>query len=220
MSSWPRFAMRCRLFRCFAVIGALMLGWTCANAQVRMSPIPVDKQTDAQKAAIAAYLADRGSDPQGPYTAMLRSPDLMNRMRTLSDYIRFKSTLPAQLLELAVLTVARQWTIQYEWAGNSAAAIKAGLKPEIVQAIAEGRRPPGMTEDEEIIYDLCTELQRNQSVSDVTYNRAVTKFGEQTVVETVATVGYYTTVGMILNTARIPAPGNTPAPLTPFPATK
>lgn len=221
MTNWPKFVLFCRRSRDVLAISALVLGWnSCVNAQVRILPIPPDKQTDAQKAAIAEYQADRKSDPQGPYTAMLRSPDMMNRMRNLSDYIRFKSTLPARLRELAVLTVARKWTIQYEWAGNSKAALNSGVKPEIIKAIAEGRRPAGMAEDEEIIYDLCTELQNNQSVSDVTYDRAVAKFGEQTVVETVATVGYYTMIGMILNTARIPPPGNAPPPLTYFPANK
>ena len=74
-----------------------------------------------------------------------------------------------------------------------------------------------MVEEEEILYDFCTELLRNHSVSDATYARAIDRFGEQGVVETVSLVGYYSMISLLLNTARTPLPdGVTPA-LTPFP---
>ena len=61
------------------------------------------------------------------------------------------------------------------------------------------------------------ELQRNHAISDATYERAVERFGEQGVVETVSLIGYYTMISMILNTSRAPLPaGATPA-LRPIP---
>jgi 4-carboxymuconolactone decarboxylase len=87
----------------------------------------------------------------------------------------------------------------------------------MAQAIAEGRRPEGMLEEEAILYDLVSELQRNHSVSDATYDRAVERFGEQGVVETVSLVGYYTMISMILNTARTPLPAGAAPALAPFP---
>jgi 4-carboxymuconolactone decarboxylase len=70
-------------------------------------------------------------------------------------------------------------------------AIKTGVSPEILKAIAEGRRPTGMPEDEEIVYDFCDELHRNQSVSDATYAKALAKFGERGVVDIVGVYGWY-----------------------------
>ena len=74
-----------------------------------------------------------------------------------------------------------------------------------------------MEPDEEIVYDFCSELQHNQSVSDATYTRAVSKFGEQGVIDTTALVGYYTTLAMIMNVARSPLPEGKKAPLASFP---
>ena len=109
------------------------------------------------------------------------------------------------------------WSQNYEWNAHYPLAIDEGLSAELALAIAEGRRPDGMVEEEEILYDFCMELQRNQSVSDATYARAIDRFGEQGVVETVSLVGYYTMISLLLNTARTPLPdGATPA-LTPFP---
>jgi 4-carboxymuconolactone decarboxylase len=187
-----------------------------ANAQNRMPPIPADKLTDEQKKAVADFIAARG-EPTGPWIALLRSPEVMTRARGLSDYLRFKSVLPPRLSEFVILMTARQWTQNYEWNAHYKLALDGGLKPEIAKAIAEGRRPEHMAEDEEILYDFCMELQQNRSVSDATYGRAVSKFKEQGVIDTVSLIGYYTLIAMVLNTARAPLPaGATPA-LAPFP---
>ena len=55
------------------------------------------------------------------------------------------------------------------------------------------------------------ELQRNHSVSDATYERAVERFGEQGVIEVVSLMGYYTMISMILNTSRAPLPAGADA---------
>ena len=196
-----------------AMILALVMN---ANAQDRMPPIPADKLTEEQKNALAEFVAARGA-PTGPWVVLLRSPEVMSRARALSDYLRFNSVLPPRLSEFIILMMARQWTQQYEWNAHYQLALNGGLDPDVAKAIAEGRRPERMKEDEEILYEFYTDLQRNNSVSDVVYARAVSKFGEQGVVDTVSLMGYYTLISMILNTARTPLPANVTPALTPFP---
>ena len=194
-----------------------LLGLTGARAQERMGPIPKDKMSDAQKKAAAEFEAARGT-LTGPWSVMLRSPEMINRARALSDYLRFKSSLPPRLSELVILITAREWAQQYEWNAHQPLALKGGLDPAIAKAIAEGRRPEKMAEDEAILYDFCNELHRNRSVSDATYARAVGKFGEQGVVDAVGLSGWYTLVAMVLNTARTPLPDGAAAPqIAPFP---
>ena len=187
-----------------------------AGAQDRLPPLPKEQLTDEQTQALAEFVAARGQ-PTGPWNVLLRSPELMKRTRGLSDYLRFESVLPGYLRELAILMTARQWGQNYEWNAHFPLAIDEGFSAEMAQAIAEGRRPDGMLEDEEILYDFVLELQRNHSVSDATYDRAVERFGEQGVVETVSLVGYYTMISMILNTARTPLPADAAPALAPFP---
>jgi 4-carboxymuconolactone decarboxylase len=148
---------------------------------------------------------------------MLRSPEMINRARGLSDYLRFKSSLPPRLSELVILITAREWAQQYEWNAHHPLALKGGLDPAIAKAVGEGRRPEKMAEDEAILYDFCMELHRNRSVSDATYARAVGKFGEQGVVDAVGLSGWYTLVAMVLNTARTPLPDGAAPAIAPFP---
>jgi 4-carboxymuconolactone decarboxylase len=194
----------------------LVVAGFAARAQDRMPPLPKEQLTDEQTQALAEFVAARGQ-PTGPWNVLLRSPELMKRTRGLSDYLRFESVLPGYLREFAILMTARQWGQSYEWNAHYPLAIDEGFSAEMAQAIAEGRRPDGMLEDEEILYDFVLELQGNHSVSDATYDRAVERFGEQGVVETVSLVGYYTMISMILNTARTPLPVDAKPALERFP---
>src|SRR5262249_28931009 len=173
--------------------------------------------SDAQKTAIAEFKTARSAEVSGPFVALLRSPEVMTRTRAMGDYLRFRSVLPPRLSEFVILLTARQWTQNYEWNAHEPLARQAGLSPQIITAIAEGRRPERMADDEEILYTFCDELRRNQSVSDATYARTTAKFGEQGVIDAIGITGYYTLLSMVMNTARTPLPGNAPPPLKAMP---
>jgi 4-carboxymuconolactone decarboxylase len=187
-------------------------------AQDRMPVIPAAKLTDAQKKAVADYKDIRKVDLNGPpWSVLLRVPDLVVPSLQMRLHNLNNSALSPKLTELAILIAARSWTNYYEWNSHSQEAITAGLSAATIAAVADGRRPEQMTDDEAILYDFCTELLRNQSVSDPTYARAVSKFGESGVVEAASLVGYYTYLAMIMNTARTPLPGGAKSALAPFP---
>jgi len=147
----------------------------------------------------------RGTEISGPFYPLLRSPELMTRTRAMGDYLRYKSALPPRLSEFVILLTAREWTQQYEWNAHYPIALKAGVKREVLDAIAEGRRPSTLSDEETILYELCHELHHDKAVSDATYARALKAFGEQGVVDTIGITGYYTLLAMTLNTARTPA---------------
>src|SRR5258706_14091623 len=123
-----------------------------AGAQDRLPPIPAGALTDAQRRAIEEFTAARSADVSGPFVPLLRSPEVMNRARAMGDYLRFKSALPPRLSEFVILLTARRWTQQYEWNAHRALALQGGLRAEIVQAIADGRRPEKMAADEDVVY--------------------------------------------------------------------
>ena len=202
-------------FRRMILVAGVML--SSAAAQDRMPPIPMDKMTEAQKKAAHELIAGPRGAVFGPFVPLMRSPELLSPLQKEGLYLRFNSALGPKLNEFVILLTARLWTAQYEFDAHQPLAVKAGLKPEIVTAIAEGRRPQGMAEDEELAYDFWMELQRNRSVSDATYARAVKKLGEQGVIDLVGLTGYYTTISMILNVARTPLAEGKKPPLAAFP---
>ena len=186
------------------------------RAQDRMPPIPSERMTEAQKKAAADFRAVRNSEPTGPFSVLLRVPELMDLTFKWRQHIQMRCVLEQRQAELVILVTARHWTQQYEWNAHEPLAIKAGLKPDIIAALAEGRRPDRMAEDEAILYDLVTELQRNRAVSDGTYSRALAKFGEPGIVEATSMSGYYAMLAMVMNTARTALPGGAKPPLAAF----
>ena len=186
-------------------------------AQDRMPRIPADKMSDAQKKAAQELIAGRRGALNGPFIPLLRSPEYMSRLQKTGEYLRFENSIGQKLTEFVILLTARQWTQQYEYDAHMPLALKAGLKPDVIAAIGEGRRPAGMDPDEEVAWNFCTELRQNQGVSDATYAQALAKFGEQGIVDLTGLVGYYTMLAMIMNVARTPLPPERTAPLSPFP---
>lgn len=194
-------------FSRWVLVGAVL----CAgpvNAQNRMPPIPAADLTPQQQQAAADFRAARNAELTGPFIPLLRSPEVMTRARALGDYLRYKTQLEPRHSEFVILMAARSWSQQYEWAVHYPIAIKAGVTAAVAGAIAERRRPAGMTAEETTLYDFCDELMRTQAVGDATYARMVSTFGEKGVVDTVGIVGYYTMLAMMLNTARTPPPDN------------
>ena len=188
-----------------------------ALAPVRLGPIPEDKMTDAQKAAVAAVMSGPRGHMGGPFSALLRSPELMNRVQKVGEYLRFQCPLDKRLGEFAAIIAARHWSQQFEWWAHYRQAVAAGLKAEIGDAVAEGRRPTGMAEDEEILYDFLTEALNNKGVSDTTYARTVKKYGKQGVIDLLAVAGYYGLLALVMNVAHTPVPEGHALPLPALP---
>ena len=172
----------------------------------RMSKIVPENMSEPQRKAAAELASGPRGEVRGPFNVLLRSPELMSPLQKVGEYLRFRCQLDRRIAEMATLIAARHWTQVYEWNAHHPLALKAGLNPEIAQAIAEGRRPAGMAVDEEIVYDVLTEALQNKSVSDVTYERGIEQFGEQNLVDLLAIAGYYAMLAMLLNVARTPLP--------------
>ena len=165
------------------------------------------------RAAMKSSAASKPGPLGGPFNVWLRSPGMGNIIQSLGAEIRFRSSIPSSLNEMAILITARKWTSQYEWYAHHKVAMEAGLDPAIAEAIAQRRRPAKLSADEKIVYDFSTELHETQGVSDATYKAAFDRFGERGVVDLIAVNGFYVLVSMCLNVDRTPLPEGEKLPL-------
>lgn len=193
----------------YSMIAAGLLA-ACLTAQAadRLPTIAPENYNNDQKQAAADFEANRKVAVFGPFEPLMHSPQMMSQARAMGDYLRYKSAIGNTLSELAILITAREWTQDYEWYVHQPIALKAGIKKEIADAIADGRRPVGLSDDEEMVYDFCTELQHNKRVSDVTFNRVEKRFGKKGTVDLTGIVAYYTLLAMELNVAQYQLPAD------------
>jgi 4-carboxymuconolactone decarboxylase len=129
---------------------------------------------------------------------MLRSPVYTQRMYDLLDYLRWHTSVPTKLNEMAILIIGRQWRSQVEWFAHAPLAKKAGLADSIIADLKANRRPAGMAPEEEVVYDFVTDLTTKRAVSDALFDRAKYLLGEQQVVDLTAVAGTYVSVAMML----------------------
>jgi len=174
----------------------------------RMPPLSAESMTEAQRKAAQEMIAGPRKGVKGPFVPLLRSPELMDRLQKVGEYLRFGSSLAPRISEFIMLVVSREWTQQFEWATHVPLGRKAGIAEDTIAALAEGRRPSVMSPDEAVAYDFCAELLRTKGVCETTYRSAVAQFGENGVIDMIGVAGYFTTVSMVMNVAHSPPPAD------------
>jgi 4-carboxymuconolactone decarboxylase len=137
-------------------------------------------------------------------------------VQRVGAYVRFKSSLPAALNEMAICMAGRKWTAQYEFYAHRRLALEAGLDAAILDAIAAGTRPSKLSDDEAAVYEFAHDLLATGQVSDAAYTGVKDRFGEKGVMDLVGAVGYYSLVSMVLNVDRVPLPAGVEPLLKPL----
>lgn len=171
----------------------------------RMPPLDPAELDEEQAAALDRIVSGPRGALVGPFTVLLRTPALMDRVQQVGAYLRYEKDLEPHLFEMVVLMVARRWDQEFEWVHHQPLALASGLEPHVVQAIGEDRRPD--TDDQQVLalWQVVHEVQAAGRVEDPTYAAALALFSEACLVEVVVTVGYYTTLALVMNVARTPA---------------
>jgi 4-carboxymuconolactone decarboxylase len=149
----------------------------------------------------------------GPLRAALHRPELADKWQQLGELLRYRTSLPPRISEIAVLVTARRWNCQVEWHMHSIAAAQAGIAAGVIDDIKHGSRPAAADSQALAVYDYATELAANGVVTQPTYDAARQAWGEVGIVELTALIGYYTMVAMTLNAHEIPLPAGVEPPL-------
>jgi 4-carboxymuconolactone decarboxylase len=196
-----------------AVAGAAVVATAAPEFNTRgnrFRPLSYTELTTEQRAYADREIA-AGRKPQtGPFNIYLRSPEMAELSRPISDYLRFKAPTPRKLKEIAIMLTSRYWGGQYVWYSHRQQALDAGLSPAFIAALAAGERPAGMSADEATTYDFVTQLLATRQVSDTNFQAMAALVGERGIVELVALMGQYTGLTMLFVVDRYPVPAGAP----------
>lgn len=184
-----------------------------ATSGPRIPLFPIDDMSEAQRRVYDAVVSGPRGVVVGPLRAALHQPELADKWQQLGEFLRYRTSLPPRLSELAILVTARFWDAQLEWHAHAPAALKGGLDPVVIEAIRRAQEPAFTKQDEAAVYRYVKELHVTHAVSDDAHARALALLGTVALVELTALVGYYTMVAMTLNAHRIPLPGDAKLPL-------
>lgn len=179
-------------------------------------PFPSPEDMDAQQRAVFERIVNgpRGK-LVGPLRAALHNPVLADRWQALGAVLRFDTSLPPALNELAILVVARRWNSELEWTIHARDGRRAGLSAAVIEDLKTGVLPRFTDPSEAEVYEFSRQLLENGKVGDETYASVLARWGVVGVVELTAVVGYYSMVAMTLNAHGIPLPPEVAPELNP-----
>ena len=172
----------------------------------RYREIGVADMTPAQREVHDEIVAGKRGRFGGPFQLLIRAPEACRHLSRLGEYLRWGSSLPAQVSELAICLTARHIRANYEWHAHAPLAIEAGVPPAAIEAIRTGATPQFAAKDQALAYRLVTELIDTKRLSDQSFADALATFGEQGIVELGTIIGYYTAIGNALNVFQVTLP--------------
>jgi 4-carboxymuconolactone decarboxylase len=173
---------------------------------------PDTAMTPEQRKVYDAVASGPRGKVQGPLLAALHRPELADKWQQLGELLRYRTSLPPRLSEIAILVTAQRWRCQLEWHLHKQFALKADVPPAVIDDIHAGCRPAAAGGDELAIYDYAAELHDRRAVSDAVYCRVLERWGVVGAVELTALIGYYTMVAMTLNAHEFPLPDGAAPP--------
>lgn len=178
-----------------------------------------------QRDVLEAVVAGPRGRLVGPLRAALHNPVLADRWQRLGETLRYRTSLPKRLSELAILVVARHWNSDLEWTVHVGEAAEAGLDAAVIDAVRRRVAPTSASAEEAEIYEFARQMLAQGSVDDAAYAAVHARWQAVGVVELAALIGYYTMVAMTLNVHHIPVPvdiasdlPDTEAGIVPLPA--
>jgi 4-carboxymuconolactone decarboxylase len=212
--------MRQMLIAVGCLAASLPLAWIVADKasspargnEPRFPQLTLEELNDQQRPVGEKIVKISSVGLGGPYNPMLRSPVYAQRIYDLLDYLRWHTSVPTKLNEMAILVVSRQWRSQVEWYAHAPLAKKAGLADSIIADLKANKRPAGMSPEEEVVYDFVTDLTTKHAVSDELFDRAKKLLGEQQVVDLTGVAGTYIGVAMVLAMAEQGVPADKEPP--------
>jgi len=151
-----------------------------------------------------AFLDALNSGPRGkigligPFGVWAHAPVIGQAAQTFGGAVRFKTTLPERIKEIAICTVGAYYKAKFEFAAHGPMAIAAGVPAEAVEAIRLGRDPT-LTDADAVSYRVALELLHEHRLSNATFADAKARFGEAALVELVTIIGYYCLISLTLN---------------------
>jgi 4-carboxymuconolactone decarboxylase len=175
------------------------------EAMSRVAPLRDDEMSPEQRTIAADIAGARAGVLGGPFAIWLRVPEVAKRINAVSDRLRKNSSFEKRIVELIVLIVTRDWKAQYAWTAHAKQALEEGISPDVVEALRTHGTPAFARDDEQLIYDLFSELSGKRAMSAALYERGVTAFGIEGMIELVTTAGLYTMISMMLVSFDVPA---------------
>ena len=172
----------------------------------RIAPVTGKADVPAEHHAAVDGVLKVFGQVRGPFSMLLHSPKLAERMLPLVTFFRDDSVVDAKLRSVAILSAVREREAAYVWAAQVAAARRNGVNDEIIDLIRAKGDPGKLPAEEREIVTFVRQLMRTNRVDQAAFDALRKRHNEQWLVELTAAANYFALLSGVVNAFEVPAP--------------
>jgi 4-carboxymuconolactone decarboxylase len=172
----------------------------------RIAPVTGKPDVPAEHHGVVDAVVGVFGNVRGPFSVLLHSPKLAERMLGLVTFFRDESVVEPRLRSLAILTAVREREAAYVWAAQVGAARRAGVREEAIDLIRAKGDPAKLPEEEREIVTYTRQLMRTNRVDQAAFDALRVRYGVPWLVELTAAANYFALLSGVVNAFEVPAP--------------
>jgi 4-carboxymuconolactone decarboxylase len=172
----------------------------------RISPVTGKADVAPEYQAVVDQVLAVFGSVRGPFSILLHSPKLAERLLRLVTFNREESVVPGNLRSLAILATVREKEAAYVWSAQVGAARRAGVPESTIDLLRAKGDPSGLPAEQRDIINYTRQLMRTNRVDQPVFDALRERFGVQWLVELTAAANYFAFLSGMVNAFEVPAP--------------
>ena len=172
----------------------------------RVAPITGKADVPAEHHAVVDAVVGVFGNVRGPFSMLLHSPKLAERILPLVSFFRDESVVETRLRSVAILTAVREREAAYVWAAQVAAARRNGLREEVIDLVRAKGDPGKLPPEEREIVTYVRQLMRTNRVEQPVFDALARRHGPQWLVELTAAANYFALLAGVVNAFEVAPP--------------
>ena len=172
----------------------------------RLTPITGKAEVPAEHHGVVDAVVKVFGNVRGPFSMLLHSPRLAERLLPLVTFFRDESVVATPLRSIAILTAVRERESAYPWAAQVNLARRNGIREEVIEVIRAQADPDRLSEDERDVVIYARQLMRGNRVDQALFDTLNDRHGAPWMVEVTAAALYFAMVAGVANAFEIAPP--------------
>jgi len=172
----------------------------------RVTPVTGKSDVPAEHHAAVDAVVKVFGGVRGPFSMLLHSPKLAERMLGLVTFFRDEGVTEPKLRSVAILTAVREREAAYVWAAQVGAARRNGLREEVIELLRAKGDPGKLPAEERDIVTYVRQLMRTNRVDQAVFDALQKRHGTQWLVEMTAAANYFALLSGVVNAFEVAAP--------------
>lgn len=172
----------------------------------RLTPVSSKSDVPAEHGAVVDAVQKVFGNVRGPFSMLLHSPKLAERILPLVTFFRDDSVVDAKLRSIAILAAVREREAAYVWSAQVGAARRNGLRDEVIDLLRAKGDPAKLGDEEREIVTYVRQLMRTNRIDQTAFDALKTRHDAQWMVELTAAANYFAMLSGVVNAFEVAAP--------------